>query len=359
MCRLPVDDDMSGTVLVVTSGKGGVGKSTTALNLGVTLGIDGHSVALVDADLGMANLGTMLGVESDPTLHDVLAGDADIESAIVTESETLGVVPGGHTLEEYADADPGRLPAVLATLSEQYEYVVVDAAAGLGYADVVPIDAADEVVLVTTPGEVAVGDTSKLAEFSGMIGARLRGVVVTRTDEDVDAEAIAAKTGTELLGVVPEDPAVQESTDAGVPLERHAPDSPAAAAYRRLAGVISGGADVEDSDEVVGSTEEAAVEVASAVSPTTDGEPMGRDDPTVKTDPAREATAEEPSGESPTGGQSTGEAQPPGDERPPSDESTKTELSEQSSAVGERESEDAGSTDENGGGFFSRLRGLF
>ena len=64
---------MSGTVLVVTSGKGGVGKSTTAFNLGVALGVDGHSAVVVDADLGMANLGAMVGLETDPTLHDVLA----------------------------------------------------------------------------------------------------------------------------------------------------------------------------------------------------------------------------------------------------------------------------------------------
>jgi septum site-determining protein MinD len=229
---------MSGTILVVTSGKGGVGKSTTTLNLGVALGIDGHSVALVDADLGMANLGGMLGVESEPTLHDVLAGDADVESAVVGE-EAVEVVPGARDLTEYARADPERLPEVLRTLADQHEFVVVDASAGLGYADVMPIDAADEVVLVTTPEETAVGDTAKLVEFAGVIDARIRGLVVTRVDEAIDPDAVATTVGADLLGAVPEDPAVPASIDAGVALEHHAPDSPAATAYRRLADAVT------------------------------------------------------------------------------------------------------------------------
>ena len=231
---------MTGTVFVVTSGKGGVGKSTTALNLGVALALDDHAVALVDADLGMPNLGELLGMESDTTLHDVLAGEAGVESAIVSEAEEFGIVLGSPTLDGYAAADPGRLPDVLATLSETYEYVVVDAGAGLGYADVVPVDAADEVILVTTPTNAATGDAGTLAAFAERVGAPIRGVVVTRADGTADAEAIASDLDTDLLGIVPEDMAVPASAAANAPLEHHAPDSPAAKAYRRLARALSG-----------------------------------------------------------------------------------------------------------------------
>jgi septum site-determining protein MinD len=231
---------VSGTVFAVTSGKGGVGKSTTALNVSAALGADGHAVALVDADLGMANIGDMLEVRTDPTLHDVLAGRADVESAVVSGQAAMDVVPGDRDLTEYAEADPGRLPGVLTTLAEKYEYVVVDAGAGLGYADVVPVEAADEVVLVTTPADAAVGDTAKLAAFSDRVDTQVRGVVVTRVDEATDSEAVATDVGADLLGVVPEDPSVPESADAGVSLERYAPDSPAGVAYQRLARVVSG-----------------------------------------------------------------------------------------------------------------------
>jgi septum site-determining protein MinD len=260
---------MSGTILVVTSGKGGVGKSTTTLNLGVALGVDGHSVALVDADLGMANLGGMLDVESEPTLHDVLAGDADVESAVVGE-EAVEVVPGARDLTEYARADPERLPGVLRTLADQHEFVVVDASAGLGYADVMPIDAADEVVLVTTPEETAVGNTAKLVEFAGVIDARIRGLVVTRVDEAIDPDAVATTVGADLLGAVPEDPAVPASIDASVALEHHAPDSPAATAYRRLADAVT-----EDTADAV--TEGTADAVTEDTADTTTDDTPGDD----------------------------------------------------------------------------------
>jgi septum site-determining protein MinD len=241
---------VSGTILAITSGKGGVGKSTTALNLAVSLGTDAASVVLVDADLGMANIGGMLDIRTGPTLHDVLAGLADVESTVVEEYEAVDVVPGGRDLTEYAEADPNRLPTVLATLTEMYEYVVVDAGAGLGYADVVPIETADEVILATTPSDAAIGDTAKLAKFSDRIDAEVRGVVVTRADEQTNAEVVATKVGTEPLGVVPEDTNVQGSIDAGLPLELYAPDSPAGVAYSRIADVILEGAEPYTDDMV-------------------------------------------------------------------------------------------------------------
>jgi septum site-determining protein MinD len=366
---------MSGTVLVVTSGKGGVGKSTTALNLGVGLGIDGHSVVLVDADLGMANLGAMVGVENDPALHDVLAGDADVESAVVSEGEAFGVVPGGRDLAEYAGADPDRLPGVLATLAGRYEYVVVDAGAGLGYADVVPIDAADEVILVTTPSEAAIGDTAKLASFSGSVGTTIRGVVVTRAGEEIDAEAIAASVGADLLGVIPEDPAVPGSTAAGAPLEQHAPDSPAAAAYRRLADVVS---------ERSGTADDAGAATDSADVPEEASGTDGASADAADADSGDAASGDESTDDASTTGDAGGDdaAQesdaPAGEEGPPADGRAESDAGAESDAevepdgqeesggqdrevdsAGETEETEEGASDDGSGGFLSRLRGLF
>lgn len=380
---------MSGTILVITSGKGGVGKSTTTLNLGVALGVDGHSVALVDADLGMANLGGMLGVESEPTLHDVLAGDADIESAVVAE-EAVEVVPGAPDLTEYARADPERLPEVLTTLADHHEFVVVDASAGLGYADVMPVDAADEAVLVTTPDDTAVGDTAKLVEFAEVIDVRIRGVVVTRVDEAIDADAIAAAVGTDLLGVVPEDPAVPASADAGAPLEHHAPDSPAAAAYRQLADAVTEeAADVAPDDAPEASTTaEATAGTApdDATGDTVDVEEGTGEVASAEADPHPEddgAEGEEPPGdtETPVEEEPSGEDRPAeGDELPEEDDTSDVDAGDEAdspedgrSAGGESAGEkaageepaDEGSTGEESsdgsgsGGLFARLRGLF
>jgi septum site-determining protein MinD len=366
----------SGTVLVVTSGKGGVGKSTTALNLSVALGIESHSVALVDADLEMANLGAMLGVESEPRLHDVLAGDADVESAVVTEGEAFGIVPGGSDLAKYAEADPERLPEVLTTLAERYEYVVVDAGAGLGYADVVPIDAADEVILVTTPIDAAIGDTAKLAEFSGIVDARTRGVVVTRVSGDVDAEAIAAEIGVDLLGVVPEDPAVSESADASAPLEQYAPESPAAAAYRQLANVVvgsdgdSGAAEAAagapgTAEAAVGApgTAEAADEGASTeveARSADDGPPQPDAGDAPKADETPVVDGESDGDEGSTDGDEDATGEDEGSTDGDEDSTGEDEDSTDRDDTEADESAERTSTErEESSGFFSRIRGLF
>jgi septum site-determining protein MinD len=338
---------MSGTVLVVTSGKGGVGKSTTALNLGVALGVDGHSAVVVDADLGMANLGAMVGLETDPTLHDVLADEADVESTVVTEGDAFDVVPGGRDLAAYADADPGRLPEVLAALAERYEYVVVDAGAGLGYADVVPVDAADGVLLVTTPSDAAIGDTAKLAEFSALVDARIRGVVVTRADGGIDAESIAAEVGADLLGVVPEDPAVPGSTEAGVPLEQHAPDSPAAAAYRRLADVVTRRSVVPDADEAVDDPTDTHDESGEATETADESGEAVEDDAGEATGTVAGQPEDVPAAETAGGRSAVDESEAP------------KEASNEGAGAGDEESADGESADDAGGGLFSRLRGLF
>jgi septum site-determining protein MinD len=328
---------VTGNVLAITSGQGGVGKSTTALNLAVSLGTDAASVVLVDADLGMANIGGMLDIHTGLTLHDVLAGVADVESTIVEEYEATDVVPGGRNLEEYAEADPNRLPTVLTTLKEMYEYVVVDAGAGLGYADVVPIEAADEVILTTTPADAAIGDTAKLAKFSERVNAEVRGVVVTRVDEETDPEVVGTKVGTEPLGVVPEDQNVQESIDAGLPLELYAPDSPAGVAYSRIADVISEGSEAYTGDMVQYPEETDGRDTGGASDPL---EEIGERDTGGASDPLEETA--------PVTRKAEASPKPPGPDGP----SESTDEPSGSTA-------DDNSDDKSGGGFLSRLLNLF
>lgn len=231
---------MTGSVFAITSGKGGVGKTTTALNLGVALRGQGNSVAIVDADLGMPNLGTMLGVVSEITLHDVLAGTANLEDALVTDVEGFGVVTGDRDLQRYADTDPEALPDVVSSLRTQYEYVILDAGPGLGYEDILPLDTADEVILVTTPDPNAIDDVSKLQEVSDVVGTQVRGLLINKATESTDVEAIINQVGIKPLGVIPDDPTIAESTAAGVPIESYDEDSPGAVAYRELADVVTG-----------------------------------------------------------------------------------------------------------------------
>lgn len=252
---------MSGRVFAVASGKGGVGKTTTVANLGVMIRSAGNTVAVVDGDLGMPNLGTLLGITPDVTLHAVLAGEATVEDAIVSAGEGFSVLAGGDDLDEFAAADPGELGTVIAALAETHDYVLIDTSAGLSYEGVLPLGLVDGIVLITTPDKTAIGDTAKTAKFAETIDGRIEGVVVTRTDGSVDGEEIAEELAVELLGVVPEDEAVSSSRKAGEPLLMHAPESPAGKAYRRLAATLTG-EEIPDSGTIAG-LESAAGETES------------------------------------------------------------------------------------------------
>lgn len=228
---------MRGHVYVVAGGKGGVGKTVTAVNLAIAFRLRGRSAAVVDADLAMANVGDVLGLDPEVTLHDVLSGEGALDDAILEPGDGFAVVPGDRSLRGYATADPARLGDVVDAIAGAYEYVVVDTGAGVSHDRLLPLGLADEVILVTTPDAAAVGDARKVRSFADLLGKPVRGVVVTRADEG-DAADAALDLGVDLLAAVPEDRAVPASVRAGQPLELHDDDSPAAAAYRELAATL-------------------------------------------------------------------------------------------------------------------------
>ena len=211
------------------------------VNLGVVLRRADHTVALVDGDLGMANLGPMLGVTGGGTLHDVLSEGLSLEEALVEEAPGFAVLRGSESLSDYPEADPRRLEEVLDSLAADYDFVIVDTGAGLSHEDVLPLGLADRVLLVSSPDPAAVGDTRKTAELAGLARGDIAGLLVTKAESDFDAAAAAEVIGVELLGVIPYDATVRRSTAAGRPLEAVDPDTPAAEAYRELAAAIADG----------------------------------------------------------------------------------------------------------------------
>jgi septum site-determining protein MinD len=226
---------MPGEVLTVASGKGGVGKTVTAVNLAVGLRLGGASVVVVDGDIGMPNVGRHTGVSHSPTLHDVLSEDATVREALVEEAEGFGVVPGGGDLDGFAAADPARFAYVVDRLAHEFDAVVIDTGGGLSYENALPLELADAVVLVTSPDPPAVDDTRRTRALVEVIGTPISGLVVTHATPEDSPEAIATDLGVDLLGAVPDDDAVDECVRAGRPLEVVAEESPAAAAYRDIA----------------------------------------------------------------------------------------------------------------------------
>ncbi len=231
------------TVYAIASGKGGVGKTTATVNLGTALAQAGKRVAIVDGDLGMANLAGFVSLDPDSiTLHDVLSESASVESATYPLAENIVAVPSGTELDEYAETSPERLRECLETLRERFEYVLLDVGAGVSHETVLPLGLADAVVLITTPEPAAVHDAEKTLELTDRAGGTVEGLVINRTRPDGDGsyEEIADRLGTPLLATVPDDPAVRESVCAGTPLVVHDAESPAAVAYRQLAVKLAG-----------------------------------------------------------------------------------------------------------------------
>ncbi|MFB6206523.1 MAG: MinD/ParA family protein [Haloglomus sp.] len=216
-------------VFAVTGGKGGVGKTTTVVNLGVALQQAGHNTVVVDADLAMADLGCRLELDCTPGIHEVLAGDEEIRDAIVRGPGDVTVLSGGRDLEGFAAADPERLPKTLELLSVAYDVVLVDTGPGIQRETMVAQRVADGVVLVTTPAALAVEDTAKTGELADRADAPVVGVVVTDAADERGVSEIADQLDTDLLAAVPHHP-VQD----GDPRIVTHPDSAAATAYRRL-----------------------------------------------------------------------------------------------------------------------------
>lgn len=222
---------MAGYVCAVAGGKGGAGKTTTALNVGGALQEAGYDAVVVDADLGMANLGSVLDIEHEHSIHDVLAEEASVSETLIDAPGGLTVVPGDQSLTAFAAADPDRLEGVVETLRNAYDVVLLDTGAGLSREVVVPLELADGILLVTTPDDVAVGDTVKTARLADRIDGAVVGAVINRVTKYTDVEAIADRLGHELLAVVPD----AGSTIGDEPIVRTGPDTPVASAFRQLA----------------------------------------------------------------------------------------------------------------------------
>lgn len=223
---------MAGHSFTFAGGKGGVGKTTTTVNVGFALARRDHDVVVVDGDLAMTNLGAVLGVEHEPTLHDVLAESASLSDAITTV-DGLPILPGDPRIDRYAAADPGALRTVIDELTRRYEVVLVDTGAGLTHESMIPFAATDGVVLVTTPDETAVADAEKTGELAAKVDGTVDGVVVSRASEAA-ATAVGEQMGVPVLGNVPDAAVVGNE-----PVVDTAPDSSVAAAFRSIAAELA------------------------------------------------------------------------------------------------------------------------
>jgi septum site-determining protein MinD len=231
-------------VIAVASGKGGTGKTTISANLGVALAKMGKEVIILDADITLANLELILGMEGLPvTLQNVLAREASIEDAIYEGPAGVKVVPAGISLEGLRKVNPDLLEDVLVSLLDRAEYLILDAPAGLEKSAIVAIAAAEELLLVVNPEIASITDALKTKYIAEKLDTKLLGIVVNRVTKlgvEVAKKEIEAILEGKVLAVIPEDPEVRKAAAFGQPVVLRAPNSPASKALYELAGKIAG-----------------------------------------------------------------------------------------------------------------------
>lgn len=230
-------------LIVITSGKGGVGKTTTAINLGASLNTFGMDVLIVDANLTTPNIGIHLGAPVVPiNLHHVLSGRNKVDEAIYEHYSGTKIVPASISLDDLKDARPEKLNNVAKRLKKLYDFIICDSAAGLGREAATAIGIADDVIVITNPELPAVTDALKVIKFSEELGKNITGVVVARDRKksQLSIKDIENMLEKPILGVIPEDYAVKEALTKKDAVVHTHPYSKASISYKKLAAKLIG-----------------------------------------------------------------------------------------------------------------------
>ncbi len=234
---------------VVTSGKGGVGKTTTTANLGTALAMMGKAVVLVDADIGLRNLDVVMGLENRIVydLVDVVEGMCRLRQALIRDKrlENLYLLPAAQTKDKTA-VTPAQMRDLIHDLKREFDFVMVDCPAGIEQGFRNAVAGADEAIIVTTPEVSAVRDADRiigLLEAEGLreprlILNRIRPSMVRRGDM-MDIEDVLDILAIKLVGVVPDDESIVVSTNRGEPAVLQS-GSRAGEAYRNIARRLLG-----------------------------------------------------------------------------------------------------------------------
>ncbi|MGA8534388.1 MAG: septum site-determining protein MinD [Candidatus Tumulicola sp.] len=236
-----------GRAIVITSGKGGVGKTTTTANIGTALAQRGARVVLVDADVGLRNLDIVLGLESRVKHHllDVLEEQVSIDEALVADkhSDSLRLLAAAQSREK-EDVDTDKMRALVANLCERFDYVLIDSPAGIELGFKNAVAGADEAIVVCTPEVSAVRDVDRVVGLLGnafkpqLVINRLRPHMVKKGTM-LSVDDVNAILRLPLLGVIADEPEIIVATNRGEPLALR-PDAPTGAAYRAIAARLAG-----------------------------------------------------------------------------------------------------------------------
>jgi septum site-determining protein MinD len=240
---------MSATVITITSGKGGVGKTTATANLGIALAMLSQRVVAIDADIGLRNLDVVMGLENRIVydLVDAIEGHCRLRQALIRDKRLseLYLLPAAQTRDKTA-VSPEQMVELCDQLRPDFDFILVDSPAGIerGYRNAVA--PSDRVIIVTTPEVSAVRDADRIV---GLVEADEKGppiLIINRLNPDMvrrgqmlSTEDVVELLAIDLLGIVPEDKEIVISTNQGMPVALDG-RSPAGQAFRNIAGRLLG-----------------------------------------------------------------------------------------------------------------------
>lgn len=236
--------------IVITSGKGGVGKTTSTANIGTALALQGKKVCLIDMDIGLRNLDVVLGLENRIIydIVDVVEGRAKLHQALIKDKrfdDLLFLLPAAQHADKYA-VNPEQVEAIVEELKEFYDYILIDSPAGIEQGFENSVVAADSAILITTPEISAIRDADRIVGILEQRDIEPPKLVINRIrkemmdDGDVMAiDEIARHLSIDLLGIIYDDDQIVRTSNKGEPVVLN-PDHVSSKGYRNIARRILG-----------------------------------------------------------------------------------------------------------------------
>ncbi|WP_124727092.1 septum site-determining protein MinD [Staphylospora marina] len=217
-----------GESIVITSGKGGVGKSTTSVNIGTALALTGKKVCLVDTDIGLRNLDVLLGLENRIIydLVDVVEKRCKIQQALIKDKrcEELSLLPAAQTRDK-SSVSASDIRWLIAELKEEFDYVIIDCPAGIEQGFKNALAGADQAIVVATPENTSIRDADRVIGLLEQLTTSAPKLIVNRFRRKMakdggmmDVDEVVAVLAIDLLGVIPDDEQVIRSGNLGEPI---------------------------------------------------------------------------------------------------------------------------------------------
>lgn len=238
-----------GEAIVITSGKGGVGKTTTTANIGTALALMEKKVCLIDTDIGLRNLDVVMGLENRIIFDivDVIEERCNLKQALIKDKrfDYLSLLPAAQTSDKFSLTTEG-MTKIVTELKQEYDYIIIDCPAGIEQGFQNAVVAADKAIVVTTPEKSSVRDADRIIGLlekedmdpPSLTINRIRSHMM-KSGDMLEVDEIVQVLSIDLIGIVTDDDEVIKASNNGEPVALHS-SSKASIAYRNIARRILG-----------------------------------------------------------------------------------------------------------------------